>query len=149
MTTSSTLQNNGTQETEAKETEVTQEVVSDPTPETPAVEKKPEALALAVKEEEKVRKDVSGIQIYNPGGLPGNRPISITNLQISETYASVGGVRPVFASNMEVSGSLVASGRRPIVKSTLDISKDIVIMGNRPVAPNEMDDTNTLMGYLD
>ena len=149
MTTSSTLQNNGTQDTEVKETEVTQEVVSEVTEETSTVEKKPEALALAVKEDDQVRRDVSGIQIYNPGGLPGNRPISLSNLKISETYSSVGGVRPVFASSMEVAGSLVASGQRPIVKSTLAISKDIVIMGNRPVAPNEMDDTDTLMGYLD
>lgn len=110
--------------------------------------KKVEALALSVKSEPEKEQDSSGIQIYKPSGLPGNRPVSVSNLKISETYSTVGGTRPVFASEMEISSSLVASGKRPIVKSKLQIS-DIQIMGNRPVASNEDDDINILMGYID
>ena len=138
MTTSSTTTANGSADTEVvNATDNNQE------------SKKVEALALSVKSEPEKTRDSSGIQIYNPGGLPGNRPITVSSLKIAETYSAVGGNRPIFASEMEIASSLVASGNRPIAKSTLQISSDIQIMGNRPVAPNEDDDINILMGYID
>lgn len=138
MTTSSTTTAN-----DSAETEVINAANND------QENKKVEALALSVKSEPEKEQDSSGIQIYNPGGLPGNRPITVSDLKISETYSAVGGTRPIFTSEMEIASSLVASGSRPIIKSTLKISSDIQIMGNRPVAPNEDDDINILMGYID
>ena len=80
--------------------------------------------------------------------LPQNRPIQPSNLEIVNTYSSVGSNRPVSKGTVEFSSSLVISGNRPIAASTLQVS-DSYIMGNRPVAPNESDDTTALMGYLD
>ncbi|WLT38512.1 hypothetical protein NON20_01110 [Synechocystis sp. B12] len=48
---------------------------------------------------------------------------------------------------MEVSSTMTVSGNRPIALSHLHISE--ITAGNRPVASNEIDDPNTLMGYLD
>jgi hypothetical protein len=81
--------------------------------------------------------------------LPGNRPIEASHLNIVKTYTSVGSLRPVTASIMEVSSTMTVSGNRPIAVSTLKISEMYSVMGNRPVASNEIDDSATLMGYID
>ena len=80
--------------------------------------------------------------------LPQNRPIQPSNLEIVNTYSSVGSNRPVSKGTVEFSSSIVISGNRPIAASTLQVS-DSYIMGNRPVASNESDETTALMGYLD
>ena len=77
----------------------------------------------------------------------GNRPIEASKIHVVSTYGSMGATRPVGASTMEVSSTMTVSGNRPIALSHLHISE--ITAGNRPVASNEIDDPNTLMGYLD
>lgn len=104
----------------------------------------------------------------NASLLPGNRPIEPRHLQIAETYTSVGSLRPIAKSSLEIKEMITYSGNRPIIKSGLDIkgmltlsgprpitsnhlkiSQEFKIMGNRPVASNQIDDVLLLMGYLD
>ena len=108
-----------------------------------------DAVALSVKE--KSDSSPKGLQLAKkPALLPGNRPVEPSHLKVVSTYASVGGARPVTASGMHVSNTLVVSGNRPISTSTLAISENYTIMGNRPVASNEIDENPAiLMGYLD
>lgn len=108
-----------------------------------------DAVALSVKE--KSENSPKGLQLAQKSALlPGNRPVEPSHLKIVSTYASVGGSRPVTASGMHISNTLVVSGNRPISTSTLAISENYTIMGNRPVASNEIDeDPAVLMGYLD
>jgi hypothetical protein len=81
--------------------------------------------------------------------LPGNRPVEAKHLQIVNTYASVGGTRPVVKSGLDIKGTMTVSGSRPITASHLHISETYKVMGNRPVASNQIDDPLMLMGYLD
>jgi hypothetical protein len=108
------------------------------------------------------------LQIKPSSLLPGNRPISSSNLQVVRTYNSVGSSRPVVASGLKFSNSMTVSGNRPIVASGLEFSSALSVfgtrpitlshlkisgtynvMGERPVASNEIDDPLTLMGYID
>jgi hypothetical protein len=81
--------------------------------------------------------------------LPNNRPVEPSHLEVVRTYSSVGSNRPVTKSGIAVSNTLAISGNRPIALSTLNVSDTYVVMGNRPVASNEIDDSTTLMGYID
>ena len=97
--------------------------------------------------------------------ISGNRPIGASTLHISETYGTVGnrpieasdfevvatlGRRPIGSSAMQVSEMFSMSGARPIAMSTLHIDEVYSTMGgNRPIASNEIDDSSTLMGFLD
>ena len=93
-------------------------------------------------------KQTGGIELLpTPKGLPSNRPVEASKLDIVSTYGAMGGTRPVGASFMEMSGSLTISGNRPIALSHLNITE--TYSGNRPIASNEIDDPGTLMGYLD
>jgi hypothetical protein len=124
-----------------------------------------EVVALSLKEnsaKESQLKHVEGLPENRPigishlaikemdgSGLPNNRPVEASHLKVVSTYTSVGGVRPVVASGMEISSTLAISGNRPIALSHLNISETYSVMGNRPVASNEIDDPATLMGFLD
>ncbi|MDY7016440.1 MAG: hypothetical protein SVX43_23145 [Cyanobacteriota bacterium] len=88
----------------------------------------------------------SSLDLYERPRLPQNRPIEPSHAEI---VGSIYGNRPVFASGLDISTSIVASGSRPIVKSHLAISETYTVMGNRPVASNEIEDINTLIGYID
>ncbi|AIE73472.1 MULTISPECIES: hypothetical protein [unclassified Synechocystis] len=93
-------------------------------------------------------KNVGGLDLLpTPKGMPTNRPIEASKIHVVSTYGSMGATRPVGASTMEVSSTMTISGNRPIALSHLHISE--ITAGNRPVASNEIDDPNTLMGYLD
>ena len=81
--------------------------------------------------------------------LPGNRPVEPNHLQIVHTYSSVGSLRPVTKSDLDIKNTIVLSGSRPITASHLNISQEFKIMGNRPVASNQIDDPSLLMGFLD
>ncbi|HIK26741.1 MAG: hypothetical protein N3E45_10690 [Oscillatoriaceae bacterium SKW80] len=78
--------------------------------------------------------------------IAGNRPISASHLQVRETI-SVAGIRPIFASNLQIRDTISVSGNRPIFASTLKIQQ--MLPGNRPVASNDIDDPESLMGFLD
>jgi hypothetical protein len=86
---------------------------------------------------------------YPPSNLPQGRPVSPSEHQVADTFSAVGAERPIFSSTLQVSGIIKSSGERPISASTLVISETYSLMGNRPIASNEIDDPNTLMGYLD
>ena len=79
----------------------------------------------------------------------GNRPVSSSNLRVAETFSTVGTNRPIAAGDLQVVSTMKASGNRPISSSGLAISTTYSVMGNRPVASNEIDDSETLMGYID
>ncbi|WP_341734736.1 hypothetical protein [Microcoleus sp. EPA2] len=97
--------------------------------------------------------------------ISGNRPIGVNTLHISETYGIVGnrpveasdlevvatlGRRPIGSSTMQVSEMFSMSGARPVGVSTLHIDEVYSTMGgNRPIASNDIDDSSTLMGFLD
>ena len=81
--------------------------------------------------------------------LPGNRPVEPNHLQIVHTYSSVGSLRPVVKSDLDIKNTITLSGSRPIMASHLNISQEFKIMGNRPVASNQIDDPSILMGFLD
>lgn len=92
----------------------------------------------------------SALKLANKSTLMyGNRPIEPSHLEISSTYTTVGSLRPVTKSGLDIKGMLTLSGRRPIVASHLNISQEFTVMGNRPVASNHIDDALLLMGYLD
>ncbi|NCO74680.1 MAG: hypothetical protein GW795_13235 [Cyanobacteria bacterium] len=79
----------------------------------------------------------------------GKRPIEPNHLQIVNTFSSVGSLRPVTKSGLDIKGMMTVSGSRPITASHLKISEEFKVMGNRPVASNNIDDNLLLMGYLD
>lgn len=97
--------------------------------------------------------------------ISGNRPIGVNTLQVSETYGIVGnrpveasdlevvatlGRRPIGSSRMQVTEIFSISGARPVGVSTLHIDEVYSTMGgNRPIASNDIDDSSTLMGFLD
>ncbi len=99
----------------------------------------------------KTEKEVTAISVKEPAklGLPNNRPIEPSHLEVTSTYKSVGGDRPVTTGAIEISSTMTISGNRPIASSMLQVSETYAVMGNRPVASNEIDDVATLMGYLD
>jgi hypothetical protein len=93
-------------------------------------------------------KTAGGLDLLpTPKGMPSNRPIEASKLHVVSTYGSMGAIRPIGASTMEMSGTMAISGNRPIALSHLHISE--ITAGNRPIASNEIDDPYTLMGYLD
>ncbi|NJL66189.1 MAG: hypothetical protein HC849_00620 [Oscillatoriales cyanobacterium RU_3_3] len=97
--------------------------------------------------------------------ISGDRPIGTSTLHISETYGIVAnrpveasefevvamaGNRPIGSSAMQVSEMFSMSGARPVAVSNLFINEVYSTMGgNRPIASNEIDDSSTLMGFLD
>lgn len=87
-------------------------------------------------------------EISGPLALPGQRPITSSDLQIVETM-NIMGIRPIAANKMEVTDTINLSGIRPIAKSDLVVSETYRVMGNRPVASNAIDDSFSLMGFLD
>lgn len=80
----------------------------------------------------------------------GNRPVSASQLTVAHTFSAVGGERPIFASQLKVADNFYSSGIRPISASTLNVSDSYSSMGgSRPIASNEIDDSETLMGFID
>lgn len=128
-----------------------------------SLESSSEAMPVQIESPEKSKP--SAIQVYKSSPLPENRPIASANPEISDIFAIVAnrpvssskikvmetfsGNRPIFASNLKISDSITVSGNRPIFASTLKISESFSVMGNRPVASNEIDDPESLMGFLD
>lgn len=115
------------------------------TPATPKTTTSSRSTAAKKKEEE-----VVALSVKEPArlGLPNNRPIEPSHLEITSTYRAVGGDRPVTQGTMEISRTMTISGNRPIMVSHLEVS-DLYIMGKRPIAPNETPDMADLIGYLD
>ncbi|WP_088892528.1 hypothetical protein [Leptolyngbya ohadii] len=81
------------------------------------------------------------------GTILNGRPILASHLQVVE-YALPGN-RPVFASDIVVCDDLTLPGGRPIIASSPDLLAATLLPGGRPIASNEIDDSETLMGFLD
>lgn len=91
---------------------------------------------------------LSNLKVSEVTSLPGNRPIDTGNLQVVGTISALG-ERPIAASIIEVLDTISVSGDRPIASSSLKVSETAMIMGNRPIAINNIDGDEDLMGYLD
>lgn len=76
------------------------------------------------------------------------RPTKSSELQVVETI-DVMGIRPIAAHTMEVVDTITASGIRPIAASHLAISDKYSLMGNRPIMAKTVDESESLMGFLD
>ncbi len=101
-------------------------------------------------EQTKQTEGTSALKLANKYPLSfGNRPIEPSHLQIVNTYTTVGSLRPVTKSGLDIKEMMTLSGSRPITASHLNISQEFKVMGNRPVASNQIDDVLLLMGYLD
>jgi hypothetical protein len=81
------------------------------------------------------------------GFILNNRPIMASHLHVMEY--SLPGQRPVFASDMIIRDDLTLPGGRPIMASDPHLMESGMITGGRPIASNEIDDGETLMGFLD
>jgi hypothetical protein len=132
----------------------------------PNPEKEPEDSMKKIQDKLPEEATPKGIQLYREGGLPGNRPIGLSNFEISNSInlsgnrpveasnfivadtLSSSGIRPIGASLIHVSQTMHISGNRPITESTVLMNCDH-LMGNRPISSNEGDDTDGLMGFLD
>ena len=82
-------------------------------------------------------------------GMP-NRPIEHSDLEVTGTLM---GNRPIVKADSAMSVSLIQSeevtgamANRPVAATHLQITAMVM---NRPIASNQIDDPNTLMGYLD
>ncbi|OYD94803.1 hypothetical protein CDG76_15570 [Nostoc sp. 'Peltigera membranacea cyanobiont' 210A] len=90
----------------------------------------------------------SDLEVAEHLSIAGVRPVSTSTLEVVETYNSMG-IRPIGANTFQVVESINLSGIRPIASSSLVISDSYSTFGNRPIAPNEIDNSETLMGFLD
>jgi hypothetical protein len=87
----------------------------------------------------------SHMDVY--GTILNGRPIMASHLQVAEF--ALPGQRPVFASDLVVRDDLTLPGGRPIMASDPHLLEASLLPGGRPIASNEIDDSETLMGFLD
>lgn len=113
-------------------------------------------LSLATPKEPKGEIEVSSFSVA------GLRPIAPSNLEIAATIlhdrpimvshlrvVNHVGSRPIFASDIVVREDLNLAGGRPIVASDPKLLQASLLPGGRPIASNEIDDSSTLMGFID
>lgn len=122
-------------------------------------------------------KNSGGLVVHESTGLPNNRPIISSGVQIVGTFVD-GGIRPIGASDSHLVEPDYHYGNRPIaanypeVTSLVHLEDAPLFYGrpvaanypdvarrvnlenaetfyNRPIASNDIDDPITLMGYLD
>ncbi|UBF25478.1 hypothetical protein K9N68_28480 [Kovacikia minuta CCNUW1] len=86
----------------------------------------------------------SNLEIYS--SYLNGRPVSASHLQI---YEMLPGDRPVFMSEIRMVEGMLLPGDRPIMQSDPRLLEGSFLPGNRPIASNEIDDSTTLMGYID
>lgn len=80
------------------------------------------------------------------GSFLNGRPISSSAIQVKEMLP---GDRPVFASEFHMVEGAMLPGDRPIACSSPALMHASTLPGNRPIASNEVDDSETLMGFID
>lgn len=76
-----------------------------------------------------------------------NRPIMASNIRVLNTTPV--GDRPIFASDIVVREDLSLPGGRPVFASDHALLEAPLLPGGRPIASNEIDDSETLMGFID
>jgi hypothetical protein len=82
----------------------------------------------------------SNLEVF--GTILNNRPILASPLQV----VSFAGNRPIFASEIAVRSDFAG---RPIMVSDPTLLQGSLLPGGRPIASNEIDDSETLMGFID
>ncbi|WAL59309.1 hypothetical protein [Thermocoleostomius sinensis] len=82
----------------------------------------------------------SNLEVF--GTILNNRPILASPLEV----VSYAGNRPIFASEITVRSDFAG---RPIVVSDPTLLQASLLPGGRPIASNEIDDSETLMGFID
>ncbi|WP_414752796.1 hypothetical protein [Anabaena sp. CCY 9910] len=90
----------------------------------------------------------SDLQVAETISVAGLRPISTSTLDVVETI-DIMGLRPITAHTFNIVDSINLSGIRPIASSSLVLSSTYSSMGDRPVASNTIDDSDSLMGFID
>ncbi|ABA24276.1 conserved hypothetical protein [Trichormus variabilis ATCC 29413] len=90
----------------------------------------------------------SNWEIAGTISIAGLRPISTSTLEVVETI-DIMGLRPITAHTFNIVDSINLSGIRPIASSSLVLSSTYSSMGDRPVASNTIDDSDSLMGFID
>lgn len=88
----------------------------------------------------------SHLKVY--GTILNNRPIMASDIRVTSVGA-LADHRPIFASDLVVRDDLTLPGGRPIAASDPKLLEATLLPGGRPVASNEIDDSETLMGYID
>ncbi|MBW4514929.1 MAG: hypothetical protein KME11_06860 [Timaviella obliquedivisa GSE-PSE-MK23-08B] len=88
---------------------------------------------------------VSHLEVF--GTILNGRPITASHLHVMD-YA-LPGHRPVFADAMTFRDDLTLPGGRPVVTSSPKLLEASMLPGGRPIASNDVDDSETLMGFLD
>ncbi|MBD2464982.1 hypothetical protein H6G89_28665 [Oscillatoria sp. FACHB-1407] len=88
---------------------------------------------------------VSNLDVY--GTILNNRPIMASHIKVLDVTA-VGG-RPIFASDLVIREDLSLPGGRPVFASDPHLLEASMLPGGRPIASNEIDDAETLMGFID
>jgi hypothetical protein len=88
---------------------------------------------------------VSHLEVF--GTILNGRPIAASHLHVMDS--SLPGQRPIFASDMVFRDELTLPGGRPIIASDPHLMEASLLPGGRPIASNEIDDSETLMGFLD
>jgi hypothetical protein len=74
------------------------------------------------------------------------RPIETSSLQVFEQLP---GGSPIFLSEFHAVEGLDLPGGRPVMASEPGLMQAAMLPGSRPIFSNEIDDSSTLMGYLD
>ncbi|HEY9619261.1 MAG TPA: hypothetical protein V6C78_02785 [Crinalium sp.] len=126
---------------------------------------KTEVTALSLKTEAEREAEQGSIEVAEMFFSAGERPIAASHLHIYGTILNnrpimasddirvldttlVGG-RPIFASHLLIRDDLSLPGGRPVFASDPHLLEASLLPGGRPIASNEIDDAETLMGFLD
>lgn len=106
----------------------------------PKTVKSAKPLAEMLSKDDAASGNETAIQLHQPG-LPAQRV---------ESFHEAGADHPIMAAHQVIVSTFYMAGERPVVASELDVKDYYMAMGNqRPVASNQIDDTPTLMGFLD
>ncbi|HEY9647833.1 MAG TPA: hypothetical protein V6C88_15765 [Chroococcidiopsis sp.] len=88
----------------------------------------------------------SHMHVY--GTILNNRPIIASTLRVAIADA-LADHRPIFGSDLVVRDDLTLPGGRPVFASDPQLLQSSFLPGGRPIASNEIDDSESLMGYID
>lgn len=80
------------------------------------------------------------------GSFLNGRPISASSIKVLDTLP---GDRPIFASEIKMVEGTMLPGDRPIMVSDPHLLQASLLPGNRPIASNDIDDPESLMGFID
>ncbi len=82
--------------------------------------------------------------------LPNHRPIALSDVEVVGSL-NASGTRPIMANTLEIFSTDLLPGHRPVMVSAFSLEGIGFLMGNRPIFANDVVDPSApvLMGYLD